>query len=258
MNAAELFDSDVESRFHKLYEDQKRAVWFPEEINVQQDMPDWISMPEKEKEVFKDLIGYFVGSELLVQNVLGDTFYSYIQSPRCKMALSVQMFMEAIHNDFFEMILNSFSIDREAMYKRANNDPILFAKRKLVAKAADDIAVGGHVNPDTLEGKKAILMAVLINNIIQEGIFFYSAFAMFFSMRETGKMSNVCNGVDLVLIDESMHLQMGMEIIFAMLEENPEIMHDDEFVHTIQQTILDAVELELQFLKKQYNTGITF
>ena len=225
MNATQLFDSEVEDKFKALYESQKKAVWFPEEINVQQDMHDRQAMNDKEKEVFKNLIGYFVGTELLVQNVLGDTFYSYIKSPRCKMALSVQMFMEAIHNDFFEMILNSFTLDRDAMYSLANSNPVLLEKRNLVAKAADSISTTGQVDPDTLEGKKKILHAVLINNIVQEGIFFYSAFAMFFAMRETGRMSNICNGIDLVLIDESLHLKMGMEIIFTMLEETPEILH---------------------------------
>ena len=42
-------------------------------------------------------------------------------------------------------------------------------------------------------------------------------------MRETGKMKNVNNGVDLVLIDESFHLQLGIELILAMLEETPEL-----------------------------------
>jgi ribonucleotide reductase beta subunit family protein with ferritin-like domain len=36
-------------------------------------------------------------------------------------------------------------------------------------------------------------------------------------------MKNVCNGIDLVLIDESMHLKLGIEMILTLLEENPEI-----------------------------------
>ena len=258
MDATQIFESDVETRFKVLYEQQKKAVWFPEEINVQQDMQDFRSMSDKEQFVFKNLVGYFVGTELLVQNVLGDTFYSYIQSPRCKMALSVQMFMEAIHNDYFEMILNSFSINRDEMYNIANTNPIILAKRQLVAHAADSISVGGTVDPDTMEGKKKILHAVLINNIIQEWIFFYSAFAMFFAMRDIGKMSNVCNGIDLVLIDESLHLKMGMEIIFTMIEETPEILEDASFIQVIQKTVVDAVDLELKFLEQQFASGITF
>lgn len=56
MDATQLFDSKVEEAFKHLYEQQKKAVWFPEEINVQQDMQDWIAMSDKEKEVFKNLI----------------------------------------------------------------------------------------------------------------------------------------------------------------------------------------------------------
>ena len=46
MDATQLFDSTVENTFQKLYEDQKKAVWFPEEINVQQDMQDFRDLPE--------------------------------------------------------------------------------------------------------------------------------------------------------------------------------------------------------------------
>ena len=258
LDAIKLEDTEWESRFHKLYEDQKRAVWFPEEINVQQDVWDYEAMTDDERTTFNELVGYFVGTELLVQNVLWDTFYAHISSPRAKMALTVQMFMEAIHNDFFEMVLNSFNMNKEEMYKIAETNPLLLKKREIVAQAADRISSRGNVDPDTLEGKKAILYAVLVNNILQEGIFFYSAFAMFFAMRETWKMKNVCNGVDLVLIDESMHLKMGMEMIFAIIDEAPEIAQDLEYLDMIKNTLIDGTHLELEFLKEQFAKGNNF
>ncbi len=247
-----------EERFHRLYEDQKKAVWFPEEIQIDQDKNDYQSLSDEEKRVFNTLVAYFVWSELLVQNVLGDTFYAHITSARAKMALSVQMFMEAIHNDYFEKVLNTFSMDKEQMYNIAATNSVIARKRKLVAQAADRINARGDVDPDTLEGKKAILYAILVNNILQEGIFFYSAFAIFFAMRESGKMQRVCNGIDLVLIDESMHLKMGMEMIFAILDEAPEIADDEAFIANIQQTLIDGAYLELEFLKQQFESGITF
>lgn len=211
--------------FHKLYVDQKRAIWFPEELNVHQDAVDWGNMTDKERTLFTNLVGYFVTSELLVQNVLGEAFYGYIMDPRAKQAMTAQMFMEDIHSDFFEMIINTFSMDRDAVYNMTTTNPLLAKKQQWVAHAADKISMsaGNAVNPDTVEGKKAILHAILLSSIIQEGIFFYSAFALFLAVRETGKMKNVCNGIDLVLIDESMHLKLGIELILAMLEDTPEI-----------------------------------
>jgi len=238
------------SVFQDLYTKQKQAVRFPEEINVQIDINDYQWLTSEEKNLFHQLVAYFTTTELLVQNVLGESFYPYVIDPRAKMCMTVQMFMEDIHSDFFEMILNSFSLDHEALYNIAESNPIINRKQQMVAHYANAISISqGWVDPDTVEGKKAILMAILINNVIQEGFWFYSGFAMFFAMRETGRMRNICNGIDLVLIDESFHMRMGVEMILTMLEETPEIGQDTAFVANVQKCLVDGVELELEFLK---------
>lgn len=239
------------SIFYDLYVWQKRAIWFPEELQVSQDVMDYQALNDQERNLFTTLIGYFVTSELLVQNVLGESFYPYIIDPRVKQAMTIQMFMEDIHSDFFEMILNTFSMDRETIYNLTTTHPLLKKKQDRVAMAANKISVSKWgVDPDTLEGKKAILHAILLSSIVQEGIFFYSAFALFLAMRETGKMKNVCNWVDLVIIDESFHLKLGIEIILAVIEETPEISQDADFVKVIKDTIVECTELELEFVKE--------
>jgi len=227
--------------FADLYKKQKQAIWFPEEINIGLDLVDYKMMNDEEKTLFHQLVGYFVSSELLVQNVIGESFYPYVMDPRAKMAMTVQMFMEDIHSDFFEMVLNSFSMNRDELYNMPQTNPIMQEKQEMVARAANRISVGAgaQIDPDSIEGKKAILNAILVNNIVQEGIFFYSAFALYFAIRESGRMKNVCNGMDLVLIDESFHLKMGMEMILTMIEETPELVQDEAFVQHIRNTIVE-------------------
>lgn len=58
-------------------------------------------------------------------------------------------------------------------------------------------------------------------------------------MRETGRMRNICNGIDLVLIDESFHMRMGIEMILTIIEENPEILYDQEFITNVQNCIVE-------------------
>ena len=99
--------------FKELYTKQKQAVRFPEEINIQQDINDYQALNEDEKNLFHQLIAYFTTTELLVQNVLGESFYPYVIDPRAKMSMTAQMFMEDIHSDFFEIILNSFNLNHE-------------------------------------------------------------------------------------------------------------------------------------------------
>ncbi|RUM58925.1 MAG: ribonucleoside-diphosphate reductase [Persephonella sp.] len=243
--------------FKELYTKQKKAVWFPEELNIQQDILDYKSLTPTEKELFESAVGYFASSELLVQNVLGNGFFPVLTDPYAKMSFSTQMFMENIHSDFFEIVLNSFEMDRKKVYNITLEDKLLKEKQEIIIRAVDRITYG-KADPDTIEGKKQILTAILLNNIIQEGMFFYSAFAHFFAMKDTGKMKNVVSGVELVLIDESLHLQNGIEAILTIAEENPEIVDDEKFIDNIAETIIDAVELELNYLKTKFGGTTIF
>jgi len=243
--------------FKELYVKQKKAIWFPEELNIQQDILDYKSLSQTEKELFDNLVGYFSSSELLVQNVLGNGFFPVLTDPHAKMSFSTQMFVENIHSDFFEMVLNSFDMDRERIYNITLEDKFLKEKQEIVIRAVDRITYG-KVDPDTLDGKKQILTAILLNNIIQEGMFFYSAFAYFFAMKDTGKMKNVVSGVELTLRDESLHLKNGIEAILTMVDENPEIVDDYQFVENIRETLIDAVELEINYLKHKFGGTTIF
>lgn len=138
--------------FADLYKKQKQAIWFPEEINIGLDLVDYKAMTDKELQLFHELVGYFITSELLVQNILGESFYPYVIDPRAKMAMTVQMFMEDIHSDFFEMVLQTFNMDRDALYNRSITHPIMKEKQEVIAKAANAISVSnGGVDPDTIE-----------------------------------------------------------------------------------------------------------
>ncbi|TYP92168.1 ribonucleoside-diphosphate reductase beta chain [Fodinibius salinus] len=237
--------------FKELYEKQKKVVWFPEELNIQQDALDYHSLTDDEKELFDTAVGYFCSSELLVQNVLVNSFFPLLTDPHAKMSFSTQLFMENIHSDFFEIVLQSFGLDREKMYDVAFDDPILRKKQDLIVDEIDKIS-HGKINPETLKGQKQVLRAILLNNIVLEGIFFYSSFAHFFALKDMAKMKNVVSGVELVLIDESLHLQNGIEAILIMLEENPEIVEDTEYVQDIRNVILDGTSLEIEYVKHQF------
>jgi ribonucleoside-diphosphate reductase beta chain len=237
--------------FRQLYEKQKKAIWFPEELNIQQDSLDYNNLLPEEKDLFDTAVGYFCSSELLVQNVLINTFFPLLTDPHAKMSFSTQLFMENIHSDFFEMILQSFNMDRKKMYDVAFSHPVLAKKQSLIVEEIDKISYG-KIIPDSLDGQKQVLRAILLNNIILEGIFFYSSFAHFFAMKDMGKMKNVVSGVELVLIDESLHLQNGIEAILIMLDDNPEIIEDDIYVKDIRNIILQGTMLEIEYIKSKF------
>lgn len=247
----ELSETAAYPIFKELYEKQKKAIWFPEELNIQQDVLDYQELTPDEKDLFDHAVGYFCSSELLVQNVLVNSFFPMLADPHAKMSFSTQLFMENIHSDFFEIVLQSFNMDRDKMYGIAFNDPVLKKKQNLIVEEIDKISYG-KIDPDTLQGKKDVLRAILLNNIIMEGIFFYSSFAHFFALKDMGKMKNVVSGVELILIDESLHLQNGIEAILIMLEETPEIAEDEQYVQSIRDIILKGTYLEIEYVQTKF------
>ena len=251
----ELNESPSYPIFKELYEKQKRAIWFPEELNIQQDALDYHSLTKDEKDLFDTAVGYFCSSELLVQNVLVNSFFPMLSDPHAKMSFSTQLFMENIHSDFFEIVLQSFNMDREKIYQVAFKDPILRKKQDLIVNEIDKISYG-KIDPETLQGKKDVLRAILLNNIVMEGIFFYSNFAHFFALKDMGKMKNVVSGVELILIDESLHLQNGIEAILIMLDETPEIGEDQQFVEEMRDVILQGVSLEIEYVNEKFGSKI--
>ena len=178
-----------------------------------------------------------------------------LNDPHAKMSFSTQLFMENIHSDFFEIVLQSFDMDREKMYQVAFKDPILKKKQDLIVEEIDKISYG-KIDPETLQGKKDVLRAILLNNIVMEGIYFYSSFAHFFALKDMGKMKNVVSGVELVLIDESLHLQNGIESILIMLEETPEIAEDTQYVNEIRDIILKGAYLEIEYVQARFKNKI--
>ena len=252
-----ISDNPTYPIFKDLYTKQKKAIWFPEELNIQQDVLDYKSLSPIEKKVFDISVGYFSSSELLVNNVLINGFFPYLIDPYAKMSFSTQIFMENIHSDFFDILMQSFDMDRETLYRITQDNAMLNEKQELVIRQVDKITYG-KVDPYSLEGKKQILKCILLNNIVQEGIFFYSSFAHFFAMKDICKMKNVVSGVELVLIDESLHLQNGIEAILIMIEETPEILWDEEFVNSIRQLITDGAELEFKYIREQFGESTIY
>jgi len=247
--------------FKELYIKQKKAIWFPEELNIQQDVLDYKSLSPAEKEVFDMAVGYFSSSDLLVGNLLVNGFFPVLIDPYAKMSFTTQMFVENIHSDFFESIMQSFAMDRDKLYRITQTDPLLYKKQDIIIREVDKLTYGKG-DPYTVAGRKMILKSILLNNIVMEGIFFYSSFAHFFAMKDSGKMKNVVSGVELVLIDESLHLQNGIEAILILLDETPEIVQDEEFVKEIQKVIIDSATLEFEYLERMFGGktiyGLTF
>ena len=225
-----------------LYDQAVANTWFPNEIQLGEDLADFKKMTDEEKHAVTFLMSYFNPNELLVNKALAFGVYPYINAPECHLYLAKQMWEEANHCMSFEYVLETFPIDREAAYASHIDVPSMARKEEFQVKFITRMTEE-TLDITTTEGKKDFIRNLIAYNIILEGILFYSGFMVALSFRQRNLLRNFGSLMDWVIRDESLHLQFGINLILTVLEEN-EDLQDAEFADEIRNMILGAVEME--------------
>ena len=237
-----------------LYDQAVANTWFPNEIQLVQDLADWKKMSDEEKHALTFLMSYFNPNELLVNKALAFGVYPYVNAAEAHLYLAKQMWEEANHCMSFEYVLETFPIDRDEAYAAHTEVPSMAAKEafetKFIKRMSEET-----LDITTTEGKKDFVRNLIAYNIILEGIWFYSGFMVALSFRQRNLMRNFGSLMDWIIRDESLHLKFGINLILTTLEEN-EDLQTEEFAAEIKQMILDAVEMEEQYNNDLLPKGI--
>jgi ribonucleoside-diphosphate reductase beta chain len=237
-----------------LYNQAVANTWFPNEIQLGEDLADFKKMTEDEKHAVTFLMSYFNPNELLVNKALAFGVYPYINAPECHLYLAKQMWEEANHCMSFEYVLETFPLDREKAYESHIEVPSMARKEEFQVEYIRRMTEE-TLDITTTEGKKDFIRNLIAYNIILEGVLFYSGFMVALSFRQRNLLRNFGSLMDWVIRDESLHLQFGINLILTVLEEN-EDLQDPEFAEEIRQMILDAVDMEEQYNRDMLPNGI--
>src|SRR5690606_23307949 len=100
----------------ELYDQAVANTWFPNEIQLGEDLSDFKRMTDEERHAVTFLVSYFNPNELLVNKALAFGVYPYVNAPEAHLYLAKQMWEEANHCMSFEYLLETFPIDRNVAY----------------------------------------------------------------------------------------------------------------------------------------------
>ncbi|QQG50830.1 MAG: ribonucleotide-diphosphate reductase subunit beta [Candidatus Saccharibacteria bacterium] len=237
-----------------LYDQAVSNTWFPNEIQLGQDLTDWKKMSDEERHALTFLMSYFNPNELLVNKALAFGVYPYVNAAECHLYLAKQMWEEANHCMSFEYVLETFPIDRDKAYAAHVDTPSMARKEEFETKFIKRMTEE-TLDITTTEGKKDFVRNLVAYNIILEGIWFYSGFMVALSFRQRNLLRNFGSLIDWVVRDESLHLKFGINLILTVLEEN-EDLQTEEFANEIKQMILDAVDMEEGYNRDLLPNGI--
>ncbi len=237
-----------------LYNQAVANTWFPNEIQLGEDLGDWKKMSDEEQHALTFLMSYFNPNELLVNKALAFGVYPYVNAPEAHLYLAKQMWEEANHCMAFEYVLETFPIDREAAYSAHTDTPSMARKEAFEVKYISRMAEQ-TLDIGTTEGKRDFVRNLVAYNIILEGIWFYSGFMVALSFRQRNLLRNFGSLIDWIVRDESLHLKFGINLILTVLQEN-EDLRTPEFAAEIKQMIIDGVEMEVAYNEDLLPNGI--
>lgn len=238
----------------KLYDQAIANTWFPHEIALKEDLQDFETMTDDEKQAVSFIMAFFNPAELIVNRVLALGVYPYLTSSECHLYLAKQMWEEANHCVAFEYLLETMPFDRSTIYSLHTENPAMKAKEDFVNKYMKRMTEDSY-DVTTVQGKKDFVKNLIAYNVVMEGIWFYSGFMVMLSFRQRNKLRNFGSMINWVLRDESLHLKFGMNLVLNILEENPDIL-TQEFANEIKEIILEGVALENDYNKALFPRGI--
>ncbi len=239
---------------YDYYNQAVANTWFPNEIQLGEDLADFARMTDDERHALTHLMSYFNPNELLVNKALAFGVYPYVQAAECHLYLAKQMWEEANHCMAFEYVLETFPIDRDAAYAAHVEIPSMAAKEAFEVKYIKRMTEE-TLDISTVEGKQDFVRNLVAYNVILEGIWFYSGFMAALSFRQRNLLRNFGSLIDWIVRDESLHLKFGINLILTVLDENPDVA-TEEFAAEIRQMILDAVEMEAAYNADLLPNGI--
>jgi len=234
----------------EIFRTMLKNTWMPQEVPMQKDVEMWNdtgALTPNERNVYKRALAFVSNLDGMQTNNLVNNIVRHITSPEVALAVVRQAYEEALHVHSYATMVEALGLDPEEIYGMYRRDQKLYTKNKTVLRAINKIA-DPNFKTGTFENDQMFLEAC-VGNVILEGIYFYSAFLVFYVLRRNNKMPGSAEMIQFINKDEDMHLKLFIQITNTIKQEQPELWNE-EFKQTLLQNFKDAVEME-------YNWGVS-
>ena len=223
-----LFPIQKPKLFQK-YKNHVSVFWTPEEIDLAKDMKDWIKLSANEQYFIKNILGFFAGSDGIVQENLACRFMNEIQLAEARQFYSVQLMMEAVHSETYSLLIDTYVEDKEEkahLFKAIETIPCVKLKAEWAQK--------------WIESRDENFATRLVAFAIVEGIFFSGSFCAIYWLKERGLMPGLTTSNEFIARDEGLHTDFACALYEEIERKLPKAK-----VHKI---IREAVKIEKQFI----------
>ena len=213
------------------YKDHQSVMWIPEEVDLSKDMKDWVKLSANEQFFIRNILGFFAGSDGIVQENLSTRFSNEVQCAEARAFYAIQNAIEAIHGETYSLLIDTYIDDKKVKdetFKAIQTIPA-------VAKKADWAK-------KWIESREENFATRLIAFAVVEGIFFSGSFCAIFWLKQRGVMPGLTLSNEFIARDEGLHTDFACALYEEIVEKVPKAK-----VHKI---IREAVKIEKEFITK--------
>jgi len=256
------FDQQKYPVFEKLNQQQLGFFWRPEEVSLQKDRNDYLTLGEEHKHIFTSNLKY----QTLLDSVQGRgpclAFLPFCSLPELESLLVAWDFVETIHSRSYTYIMKNVYSDPTEVLDTIITTKEIMKRAVTVTESYDKFIEYAHkytlLNKGDRKQLKKLLYLTLINVNILEGIRFYVSFACSFAFGELKLMEGSAKIISLIARDENLHLAISQNIInnYRLKENDREML---QVIKETEQEVYDmynvAVEQEKDWTKYLFREG---
>ena len=256
------FDEFKYPIFDKLTQKQLGFFWRPEEVSLQKDRGDYLSLTDAQKHIFTSNLRY----QTLLDSVQGRApsiaFLPFVTLPELESCIITWDFMETIHSRSYTHIIKNVYSNPSVIFDTIIDEPAIVKRAEMVTEKYDKFIELGRrkllgLKVDEYELYKSLYLALISVNIL-EGIRFFVSFACSFAFGELKTMEGSAKIISFIARDESQHLAISQHILKAYKnQENDKMMNQvmkdcEKEVYTMYE---DAVQQEKEWAEFLFKDG---
>ena len=211
-----------------FYKKAEASFWTAEEIDLSEDVEQYVALSEGEKHFINNVLAFFAASDGIVNENLAENFIGEVQYAEAKFFYGFQIMMENIHSETYSLLIDTYVKDKNEQAKYFNaieNIPCVKEKAEWALSWVD--------SPSFAE--RLIAFAAV------EGIFFSGSFCSIFWLKKRGLMPGLSFSNELISRDEGLHCD------FACHLHNNHVV-DKVPEEKIKEIIVSALEIEKEFI----------
>ena len=224
------------------YSQQNQMHWFPEDVPLHNDVKDWQTMTDEERNLLTQIFRLFTQSDVDVSSGYVDRYMKLFKKPEARMMMGAFNNMESIHQHAYSLLLDTVGMP-EVEYKA-------FAEYEAMADKHEYINAVKVAKGD----KKSIAKALAVYSGFTEGLQLFSSFIILLNFPRFGKMKGMGQIITYSIRDESMHVEAMTKLFREFMQENIDLWTDD-FKREIYQACREMVDLEDRFLDLVFEQG---